>query len=175
MYYYMPWMADHTSTLTLRISSHRVQGEASLHLVSKHGSVRCFDRSLYVHVHVDMAITLCASVMLSTRLPSPPTRQVLLSNTRSLAEETCFDVHERNSTYQIPVLLLYWTVSAASRCKSLGIDLIAGYVFHGVSHSPTCRRDTHLCATGREKERGSPAALLVSRGCEAIQVGEESI
>lgn len=82
MYFYMPWMADHTSTLTLRISSHRVQGEASLHLVSKHGSVRCFDRSLYVHVHVVMAITLCASVMLSTRLPSPPTRQVLLSNTR---------------------------------------------------------------------------------------------
>lgn len=78
----MPWMADHTSTLTLRISSHRVQDEASLHLVSKHGSVRCFDRSSYVHVHVVIVITLCASVMLSTRLPSPPTRQVLLSNTR---------------------------------------------------------------------------------------------
>lgn len=175
MYFYMPWMADHTSTLTLRISSHRVQGEASLHLVSKHGSVRCFDRSLYVHVHVDMAITLCASVMLSTRLPSPPTRQVLLSNTRrDMLRRPRTQLHVPN-TCTSPVLLLYWTVSAASRCKSLGIDLIAGYVFHGVSHSPTCRRDTHLCATGREKERGSPAALLVSRGCEAIQVGEESI
>lgn len=171
MYYYMPWMADHTSTLTLRISSHRVQGEASLHLVSKHGSVRCFDRSLYVHVHIDMAITLCASVMLFRGCQV----RRLAKSCCLTPEETCFDVHERNSTYQISVLLLSWTVSAASICKSPGIDLIAGYVFHGVSHLPTCRRDTHLCATGREKERGSPAALLVSRGCEAIQVGEESI